>query len=169
MANFLLVSERQKMPLSYINITETSPPTTVAHFPPNVTADNPFLPVLITDDDPHITRLYEAILSRLGLQTVSIADGHAALEYSRHNPLSLVISDLNKPFLNGMDMLSQIREYKPTANLPFFMVTTSRERDIQHSFTERGGTLLLYKPFNMHTFTSAVMKHLRENPVHSPP
>ena len=149
------------MPILAMDSRETLPPTTVTHFPPNMTADTPYLPVLISDDDPHITRLYEAILGRLKLQTVSIADGQIALDYVRQHPVALVISDLNKPHVNGLDMLCQIREHESGTRLPFIMVTATPDLEIKRTFADLGGSFFLTKPFNMHTFTSTVMKLLQ--------
>jgi DNA-binding response OmpR family regulator len=164
MAKFLLFSERPTMPAPTLDRVSPSP-TTVTHFPPNVTADTPYLPLLISDDDPHITRLYEAILSRLGLPTVSIPDGQAALDYIRLHPVSLIISDLNKPHVNGLDMLCQIRENPTSTHLPFIMITATPDLGTQRTFADLGGTLLLTKPFNMHTFTSSIMRLLQEQLV----
>lgn len=161
MAKFLLLSERQPMPILAMDSGKTRSPATVTHFPANVTVDNPYLPLLISDDDPHITRLYEAILARLGLQTISIADGQAALDYIFQHPVSLVISDMNKPQVNGLDMLCQIRENEASSHLPFIMVTATPDLETRRTFDDLGGTLFLTKPFNTHTFTSAVMKLLQ--------
>ena len=161
MAKFLLLSERQPMPILAMDSVNTQSRATVTHFPSNVTVDTPYLPVLISDDDPHITRLYEAVLARLGLRTVSLPDGQAALDYVFQHPISLVISDLNKPQVNGLDMLCQIREHEASAHLPFIMVTATPDMETRRTFNDLGGTLFLTKPFNTHALTSAVMRLLQ--------
>ena len=63
-----------------------------------------YAPILLSDDEPQITRLYEALMARVGLQTVSIPEGDKARDYILCNPVSLVISNLMKPHFTGLEL-----------------------------------------------------------------
>ena len=65
-------------------------------------------PILLSDDEPQIVRLYEILMARLHLRTVSIPDSREALDYMLNKPVSLVISDLMKPNFTGLDMLKAL-------------------------------------------------------------
>lgn len=148
MHKFLLYSERQPMSAPLIDST-VIPPS------PTVSQNNP---VLISEDDPHIARLYETILNRIGLDTIYIPNSCEALEFARHHPVLLIISDLHKPNMNGLDMLCHLRNDPATVDVPFIMVTATPDIGTQKVFAELGGTMMLSKPFNVQTFSRAVLK-----------
>ncbi|MEZ4669672.1 MAG: response regulator [Anaerolineae bacterium] len=150
MSNFLMYSERLPMQTPNTDFSVNHSSTTVSQSPRN--------PVLISEDDPHIMRLYETLLSRLGLHTISIPHAQQALDFIRHNPVSLIISDLHKPIMNGLDMLCHLRNNPATADVPFIMVTATPDIGTQKVFAELGGNVMLSKPFNVQTFSNAVLK-----------
>src|SRR5258705_9993662 len=82
-------------------------------------------PILLSDHEPQIARLYEVLMSRMGLRTVSVPDGRAALEYMLKKPVSLVISDLLKPNINGLDFLMALRQDPITRAVPLIIVTAT--------------------------------------------
>ena len=117
-------------------------------------------PILLSDDAPQIARLYEILMSRLHLRTVSIPNGRAALEYMLKKPISLVISDLMKPNVTGLDMLKALREDPTTRDVPFMVVTATPEYESRLAFNALGGNAYLTKPINTRQFTNTVIQLL---------
>ena len=68
--------------------------------------------VLIADDDTQIRNLAQAILARDGYVTLIACDGQQALEASRDHPgpIHLLLSDVQMPRLNGLELCEQIRQ-----------------------------------------------------------
>jgi two-component system response regulator HydG len=65
--------------------------------------------ILIADDEPAVTTPLEAVLSADGYNVVVVSDGMAALERLARDDISLVLTDLKMPGLDGMALLEAIR------------------------------------------------------------
>jgi DNA-binding NarL/FixJ family response regulator len=77
---------------------------------------------LIVDDEPHVVVLLRAILKELGVTTIWDADGEAgALEKAAANNPGVVLLDLNLPQVDGLQVLSKLKEKHPA--LPVIIVS----------------------------------------------
>ena len=66
--------------------------------------------VLIADDDPVQRQLLEGVLTRLGHQAESVADGEEALERMARTPRpDILLLDLDMPVRDGMSVLVEMR------------------------------------------------------------
>lgn len=73
--------------------------------------------VLIADDEPEIRYLLTQLAERLGCKAIAAADGMEALElYYKYKP-DLVILDVYMPRMNGLTVLSRIRETNPNCQV----------------------------------------------------
>jgi DNA-binding NtrC family response regulator len=71
--------------------------------------------ILIADDDPVQRRLLEAMIRRFGYEVETVESGEAAIERinaSGPSPVALLVLDLVMPDLDGMGVLSKLREQK---------------------------------------------------------
>ena len=125
-------------------------------------------PILLSDDEPQIARLYEVLMARLHLRTVSVADGRAALDYMLKKPVSLVISDLMKPNISGMDMLKALRQDPTTTDVPFMVVTATPDYETRLAFKQLRGNAYLTKPLNTKQFTDTVVQLLSAQLISEP-
>lgn len=119
-----------------------------------------FAPILLSDDEPQITRLYEVLMSRAGLNTVSMPNGQMARDYLLDNPVSLVIAELMKPHLTGLQLLQAVRENPATVDVPFMIVTATPEYESRLAFKALGGDVYLAKPIDARQFTQTVTRLL---------
>ncbi len=117
-------------------------------------------PILISDDEPQIAHLYQVLMARVRLHTVLIADGYEALDYMLHKPVSLVISDLLKPNITGIDMLRALRQDPTTTEIPFVIITATPEYESRQMFKMLGGSAYLTKPIDARQFTQTVTQLL---------
>jgi DNA-binding NtrC family response regulator len=69
--------------------------------------------VLIVDDEPVMQSLLEKILAREGYKILIAGDGAAALEMLEKEPVSLVLSDIKMPGMNGFELLKEIKTRYP--------------------------------------------------------
>jgi DNA-binding response OmpR family regulator len=65
--------------------------------------------VLIVEDEPHLSLLYELELRRAGFATLTAGDGRACLDNLLSMDIDLVILDLRMPGMDGIDLLARIR------------------------------------------------------------
>jgi DNA-binding response OmpR family regulator len=71
--------------------------------------------ILVADDDVMIRNLVTLLLQAHGYVVLSASDGHEALELSRKYPgkIDLVITDVDMPRLNGMNLYAHLVQERP--------------------------------------------------------
>ncbi len=78
--------------------------------------------ILIVDDEPLTAEFYEAVLIEHGYSdTLVSSDSRTVMELIAHTPVSVVLLDLNMPYLSGEEILSQITERYP--EIPVIVIT----------------------------------------------
>jgi DNA-binding response OmpR family regulator len=117
-------------------------------------------PIIISDNDPQISRLFEHILRRRSLTTLVVSDPSEVTRLSLNRAISLVISDLMKPRINGLDILQALRGHWLTAHIPFMMVTATATVEHRERFRKLGGDCLMFKPIDVQQFGDAVLSLL---------
>jgi CheY-like chemotaxis protein len=68
--------------------------------------------VLIADDEPLIAQLYARAIAALGLTPIIASDGDAALAEIMKSPPDLLITDINMPELDGLQVLTWLTARK---------------------------------------------------------
>ncbi|UFS69446.1 response regulator [Geomonas sp. RF6] len=104
--------------------------------------------LLMVEDDPVarnvILRMVERRFPACTIYTAE--NGREGLElYKQHSP-ELVISDINMPEMNGIDMAREIRTIDPDAR--FIVLTAYGNQSFLQTFTEIGFCAYLLKPVN---------------------
>ena len=86
--------------------------------------------VLIVDDSPTVRQQVKLALSPAGFDVVEAVDGQAGLEViESRSDLDLVISDVNMPRMNGIEMVTEIARRNIRPGLPMVMLTTRASRN----------------------------------------
>ena len=65
--------------------------------------------ILVAEDDPHILRVIVLWIQRNGHEVSTARDGKAALEQIRQQPHDLLITDVNMPLMDGLELLAVVR------------------------------------------------------------
>jgi two-component system chemotaxis response regulator CheY len=115
------------------------------------------LKVLIVDDTSTSRMLIRDGLEQLGIRNIGFAaDGEQALKMMMSAPSHLVISDFNMPKLDGLQLLQAIRSYKPTASVPFIMLTGKGDAAVLTKGKALGLNNYLTKPIDMNALRKAI-------------
>jgi chemotaxis protein histidine kinase CheA len=99
--------------------------------------------VLIVDDSPIVRDLLSELLSSVGLEVRSAADGAAALELLAEQPADLIVSDVEMPIMDGFELLRQLRDR--AMRVPVVMVTTRGSVSDRALAAELGADALIVK------------------------
>lgn len=78
---------------------------------------------LIVDDEPHIRRVAELSLRAIGCTVISASNGEQAWEEIQHNCPDILVSDVQMPKLDGLQLLRLVRDTPAYANLPIILLT----------------------------------------------
>ena len=104
--------------------------------------------VLVCDDEPHILRLIQVNLERMGYRVATAANGREALQQLRAIKPSMVMLDVMMPYVDGYEVLRWIRGNPKTAKLRVIMLTVrAQDGDAARAY-DIGADGYLTKPFN---------------------
>ena len=112
--------------------------------------------VLYVEDDPLIRQEYMAFLSRFFENIESRENGSEGLETALENDYDLIITDVQMPKMNGLDMIQQIKEYKP--NQITIIISAYKETDFLHRAIMLGVDGYLFKPLEMDEIVKVLSK-----------
>lgn len=80
--------------------------------------------ILVVDDSITTRTLEKNILETAGYEVVTATDGREALAQLKKNPISLVVSDVQMPNLDGIGLCTEIRESPEFKEMPIILVTS---------------------------------------------
>lgn len=101
--------------------------------------------ILVVEDDQMIREGIKEYLSEFGYNVIEAADGNAALDRFNES-VNLVILDIQIPFINGLDVLKEIRK---RSNLPVLILTAFSDEDYKiEAFTHLADGYI-EKPFSL--------------------
>lgn len=115
------------------------------------------LRVMVVDDTSVSRLLLVDGLNEIGIKNITLAgDGEQALQLMMQNPCHIVFSDMNMPKLNGLQLLRALREYQPTRQCCFILVTGKGDRALIEEGKKFGLNNFLAKPFTAATLKAAI-------------
>jgi CheY-like chemotaxis protein len=110
--------------------------------------------VMVVDDEPNMLELERRILEPAGYQVLEASSGPAALaRLEEGTPLDLLITDLNMPGLDGMDMVRLARVTRPELKVLFVTGHVDRLMETPRLWD---GEAALEKPFTAASLLEAV-------------
>ena len=104
--------------------------------------------VLIAEDSLTMRSLIVSTIAAMGdYDTVEVANGFEALRVLPREKVDLIITDINMPDINGLELVSFIRNNENYKETPLFIISTeSSERDREKGMA-LGANSYLVKPF----------------------
>jgi two-component system alkaline phosphatase synthesis response regulator PhoP len=119
--------------------------------------------ILAVDDERHIVRLVQVNLERAGYEVVTAFDGKDALEKVASEQPDLVVLDVMMPYMDGFEVLQNLRKNPSTRELPVIMLTAkAQDADVFRGW-QSGVDCYLTKPFNpmeLISFVKRIFKSL---------
>ena len=115
------------------------------------------LRVMVVDDTATSRGLITDALGAFGIQHVRSANsGTAALADLAAHPAHLVISDMNMPGMDGLQLLSTLRKSPRTAKVGFLLITGRASNEIISEGKRLGMNNFVAKPFENKDLLRAV-------------
>ena len=113
--------------------------------------------ILIVDDDPTTRKLLGLFLRAKGYEVAYAENGIDGLEkLGMENP-NMIISDLNMPYMDGIEFVKSVRSDPTRAELPILMVTTEGDPEERDRAISVGVNGYLVKPVT----AEVVIQHIR--------
>ena len=105
------------------------------------------LTVLIVEDSSTLRKLIVFALKRVeGLTVVEADDGVDALRKTDQTHFDLIITDINMPVMDGLKLISRLREHDWYRAIPILILTTEGATDDRNRGLELGANAYITKP-----------------------
>ena len=117
---------------------------------PTIEADKELLAgktILVVDDDPLILLHLKTLLSEY-VNVLTADNGQEGLLLAKNSIPDLILSDVDMPVMNGMEMFDALRENSQTSNIPFLFISAINEEALRIRGLARGAIDYIPKPFN---------------------
>lgn len=105
--------------------------------------------ILIVDDSEVMRNMITKTIFQSGINIGEIhqaGDGVEGLKMLQENWIDLLFIDVNMPVMDGMEMLSRVREHPETKDLPILIVSTESNENRIKTFSEKNAGFV-HKPF----------------------
>lgn len=120
---------------------------------------DPNIRILVIDDEPQIRRFMRASLIAEGFTYLEAADAETGIRLCASEAPTLVILDLGLPDKDGIEVLTNLREWTTTPVL----ILTARDDEMQKvKLLESGANDYLTKPFGIRELIARVKVLLRD-------
>ena len=117
--------------------------------------------ILIVDDSESIRELVGLTLESAGYKVDKGVDGADAFRLLDGREISLVITDLNMPNMDGIQLILEIRKHEGYATIPILMLTTESQAIKKEEAKAAGATGWIVKPFVQEKLLEVVKKVIR--------
>ena len=117
--------------------------------------------ILIVDDDRVFCSITKKKLEKISQEFVIItaSDGKDGVEKLQRNTISLVVTDLEMPQMDGFELLAYISEKYP--DIPVIILTAHGSPESEKVILDSGGSGLINKPVKIEKLARAISAFLR--------
>jgi len=118
---------------------------------------------VLVDDEPHITHMISRKLQQAGFEVRTAPDGRQGLDLIKSDPPDLVITDLQMPYMSGIELATRLWKSEQTCAIPIIMLT-ARGFMVERETREFGNIkALLSKPFSPRSLLELAQRVLRDD------
>lgn len=116
--------------------------------------------VLIVDDSLSVRQSLSELMEEAGYQPILARDGVEAVDMLRRQPPDIVLSDIEMPRMNGLELVNYIRTTH-SAELPILMITSRTMQKHRQQAEQAGANGYVTKPFNEDALLESIRSLLR--------
>lgn len=116
--------------------------------------------IMTVDDSASVRQMVSFTLKNAGYQVIEASDGKDALG-KLTGPVKMVITDLNMPNMDGIELIRNVRANPAYKFIPIIMLTTESQATKKQEGKSAGATGWIVKPFKPEQLLAVVKKVLR--------
>jgi len=118
--------------------------------------------ILVVDDDRTTRKLLSLYLKGNGFDVVTAENGLDAIEKLGGETVHLVVTDLNMPYMDGIEFIRTMKANPDTGHIPALMITTEDDDEERQRAASAGADGYLIKPVTSDVVTLKVRQLLAE-------
>ena len=104
--------------------------------------------VLVVEDNKDLRRLYSFVLSLSGLEVREAEDGREALKLVKEEKPDAILTDIQMPNMDGIELIKCIKTDTTLADLPIIAISAWSDPTVQSVARLTGATKVLEKPID---------------------
>jgi two-component system chemotaxis response regulator CheY len=112
--------------------------------------------IMTVDDSKTVRKVLNITLTQAGYEVIEAIDGKEALSLFSVNNIDLLVTDLNMPNLDGVDLIKQVRKKPGNRFMPIIMLTSESQLDKKQEGKKAGASGWVTKPFKPEQLLSIV-------------
>jgi two-component system chemotaxis response regulator CheY len=116
--------------------------------------------ILSVDDSASIRQMVKLTLSGAGYDVLEACDGRDALTKVGSANISMVVTDLNMPNMDGISLIRELRKLPAFRGVPIVFLTTESDDSKKAEAKQSGATAWITKPFKQDQLLAIVKKVL---------
>ena len=117
---------------------------------------------LVADDSSTMRSIVSVSFKRLGWECITANDGYEALELLSTNEFDFIVTDINMPKMDGIELIKQIRKNSIYQDIPVIALTTEASDDKKRMGKEAGADGWMVKPFKPEVLAEAIDSLIRK-------
>lgn len=114
--------------------------------------------ILTVDDSSTMRQMITFTLKGANFDVLEASDGVEALEVAKGKQLSLIITDVNMPRMDGLTLVARLRALPEFKFTPILVLTTESDASMKQRGKEAGATGWIVKPFSPEKLLDVVNK-----------
>lgn len=119
--------------------------------------------ILFVDDSSTIREMVESSLLEIGYMNIQGAeDGIEALELSTEEEYDLIITDINMPNMDGIELIQKLRDKLDYIATPIMVLTTEWSQEMKDQGKQAGATSWIVKPFDTELLHTAILETIKK-------
>jgi two-component system, chemotaxis family, chemotaxis protein CheY len=114
--------------------------------------------ILAVDDSASVRQMVNFTLRGAGYDVVDAVDGKDGLAKAGNAKFDMIITDLNMPNVDGLQLIAEVRKLPGYSFVPILMLTTESQAEKKEAGKKAGATGWIVKPFNAEQLTAVIRK-----------
>lgn len=117
--------------------------------------------ILIVDDSTCMRKVLRKSIVMCGIGEVEFFEaenGKLALDIVRNEWIDLVLSDINMPVMDGLEMIKILGEEGSLKNIQVIVITSDKQETTKKTINDRNVVDILYKPFKPEDLRQLLIK-----------
>lgn len=107
--------------------------------------------ILVVEDSPsmraYLTTMIEGDSEDIQLEIVEASSGFEALKTLPHHKLDAILTDINMPDINGLELVSFLKNHPVYRTIPIMVISTEGSEEDRRRAASLGAEEYLVKPF----------------------
>lgn len=123
--------------------------------------------ILVVEDSPSMRSFLSTILEGaddLDVEIVEAGSGFEALKTLPHHKFNLILTDINMPDINGLELVSFLKNHPVYRGIPVMVISTEGSESDRRRAAALGAEEYLVKPFTTQELSVKLRKLLKIAP-----